>query len=255
MPLQLSHPIAIFDLETTGIDVARDRIVEISVIKVLPDGGEEVKTRRINPTIPIPAEATAVHGITDDDVKHCPTFREVANSLAAYLEGCDVAGYNSTKFDVPLLVEEFLRAGVEVDFRNRRLVDVQNIFHRMEQRTLAAAYKFYCQKELDNAHSAEADTRATYEVLLAQLRRYPELQNDVPFLAEFSAKNRNVDYAGRVVLDSNGNEIINFGKHKGRKVVDVLASDPSYYSWIMNGAFTLDTKRVLTQIKQRRLHP
>jgi DNA polymerase-3 subunit epsilon len=217
----------------------------------MPSGGEEVKTQRINPTIPIPAEATKVHGITDEDVKGCPTFKEVAKTLAAYLEGCDVAGYNSTKFDVPLLVEEFLRAGVDVDFRNRHLVDVQNIFHRMEQRTLVAAYKFYCQKDLTNAHSAEADTRATYDVLLAQLDRYSELQNDVAFLAEFSAKNRNVDYAGRIVLDADGNEIINFGKHKGRKVADVLAKEPSYYAWMMNGDFTLDTKRILTQIKLR----
>lgn len=253
MHIALKNPIAVFDLESTGIDVARDRIVEISIIKVMPDGSEDVKTRRINPTIPIPAEATKVHGITDEDVKSCPAFKEIAKDLAAYLEGCDVAGYNSTRFDVPLLAEEFLRAGVDVDFRSRHLVDVQNIFHRMEQRTLVAAYKFYCQKELLNAHSAEADTRATYEVLLAQLSRYPELQNDVPFLAEFSAKNRSVDYAGRIVLDNDDNEIFNFGKHKGKKVVDVLTRDPSYYAWIMNSEFTLDTKRVLTQIKQRSL--
>ncbi|MDR3187594.1 MAG: 3'-5' exonuclease [Prevotellaceae bacterium] len=254
MHLNLKNPIAVFDLETTGVDVARDRIVEICIIKVMPDGSEEVKTWRINPTIPIPPAATNVHGITDEDVKSCPTFKEVAKNLAAYLEGCDMAGYNSTKFDVPLLVEEFLRAGVEVDFRSRRLVDVQNIFHRMEQRTLLAAYKFYCQKDLVNAHSAEADTRATYDVLRAQLERYPELQNDVAFLAEFSAKNRNVDYAGRVVLDSDGNEIISFGKHKGKKVVDVLVNEPSYYAWIMNGDFTLDTKRILTQIKLRSIN-
>jgi DNA polymerase-3 subunit epsilon len=254
MHLNLKNPIAVFDLETTGVDVVRDRIVEISIIKVMPDGSEEVKTQRINPTIPIPAEATGVHGITDEDVKDCPAFKDVAKSLADYLEGCDVAGYNSTKFDVPLLVEEFLRAGVDVDFRSRHLVDVQNIFHRMEQRTLAAACKFYCQKELVGAHSAEADTRATYNVLLAQLGRYPELQNDVAFLAEFSAKNRNVDYAGRIVMDGNGNEIFNFGKHKGRKVVDVLTCEPSYYAWIMNSEFTLDTKRILTQIKQRSIN-
>ncbi|MDR2814327.1 MAG: 3'-5' exonuclease [Prevotellaceae bacterium] len=254
MHLNLKNPIAVLDLETTGVDVSRDRIVEVSIIKVMPDGREEVKTQRINPTIPIPAESTKVHGITDEDVKDCPTFKEVAKNLAAYLEGCDVAGYNSIKFDVPLLVEEFLRVGVEVDFRSRRMVDVQNIFHRMEQRTLAAAYKFYCQKDLVNAHSAEADTRATYDVLLAQLDRYPELQNDVAFLAEFSAKNRNVDYAGRIVLDDNGNEIINFGKHKGRKVTEVLAREPSYYAWMMNGDFTLDTKRILTQIRLKSIN-
>jgi DNA polymerase-3 subunit epsilon len=244
----------IFDLETTGVDVSRDRIVEISIIKVSPDGSEDVKNHRINPTIPIPAEATKVHGITNEDVKDCPTFKEVAGSLAAYIEGCDVTGYNSIKFDVPLLVEEFLRAGIDVDFRNRHLVDVQNIFHRMEQRTLVAAYKFYCRKDLTNAHSAEADTRATYDVLLAQLERYPDLQNDMAFLAEFSAKNRNVDYAGRIVLDDNGVELINFGKYKGRKVTDVLNKDPGYYSWIMNNDFTLDTKRVLTQIRQRSIN-
>ncbi|MDR0687896.1 MAG: 3'-5' exonuclease [Prevotellaceae bacterium] len=254
MHLNLKKPIAIFDLETTGIDVSHDRIVEISIIKVMPDGSEDVKTQRINPTVSIPAEATRVHGITNEDVKDCPTFKEVAESVAAYIDGCDVAGYNSIRFDVPLLVEEFLRAGVDVDFRNRHMVDVQNIFHRMEQRTLVAAYKFYCQKELTNAHSAEADTRATYDVLLAQLERYPDLQNDVAFLAEFSAKSRNVDYAGRIVLDDNGVEIINFGKYKGKKVADVLAKDPGYYSWVMNSSFTLDTKRMLTQIKQRSIN-
>lgn len=247
-------PLAVLDLETTGVDVSRDRIVEISIIKIMPNGGEVVKTMRINPTIPIPAEATKVHGITDEDVKDCPVFKEVAKSLAAYLEGCDIAGYNSIKFDIPLLVEEFLRADVDVDFRSRHLVDVQNIFHRMEQRTLVAAYKFYCQKDLANAHSAEADTRATYDVLLAQLDRYSELQNDMAFLAEFSSKSRNVDYAGRIALDGNGNEIINFGKYKGKKVVDVLAKDPSYYSWIMNSDFTLDTKRMLTQIRLRSIN-
>ncbi|MDR1343608.1 MAG: 3'-5' exonuclease [Prevotellaceae bacterium] len=254
MQLNLKIPLAVLDLETTGVDVSRDRIVEISIIKIMPNGGEVVKTMRINPTIPIPAEATKVHGITDEDVKDCPVFKEVAKSLAAYLEGCDIAGYNSIKFDIPLLVEEFLRADVDVDFRSRHLVDVQNIFHRMEQRTLVAAYKFYCQKDLANAHSAEADTRATYDVLLAQLDRYSELQNDMAFLAEFSSKSRNVDYAGRIALDGNGNEIINFGKYKGKKVVDVLAKDPSYYSWIMNSDFTLDTKRMLTQIRLRSIN-
>ncbi|MDR1022708.1 MAG: 3'-5' exonuclease [Prevotellaceae bacterium] len=254
MQLNLKNPLAVLDLETTGVDVSCDKIVEISIIKIMPGGGEEVKTMRINPTIPIPAEATKIHGITDEDVKNCPVFKEVAKNLAAYLEGCDIAGYNSIKFDIPLLVEEFLRADVDVDFRSRHLVDVQNIFHRMEQRTLVAAYKFYCQKDLFNAHSAEADTRATYDVLLAQLERYGELQNDMAFLAEFSSKSRNVDYAGRIVLDNDGNEIINFGKYKGKKVVDVLAKDNSYYSWIMNSNFTLDTKRMLTQIRLRSIN-
>ncbi len=251
MQLALKNPIIFLDLETTGVDVAKDKIVEISLIKISPNGAEEVKTRRINPTIPIPPETTKIHGISDEDVKDCPTFREVAKSLAAFIEGCDFAGYNSTKFDIPMLAEEFLRAGVEVDFRTRRLVDVQNIFHRMEQRTLVAAYKFYCQKDLTNAHSAEADTRATYEVLQAQLDRYPDLKNDVDFLSEFSAKNKNVDYAGRIIYDEKGDEVINFGKHKGRKVADVLRAEPSYYDWIMKGDFTLDTKRVLTQIRLR----
>lgn len=251
MQLALKNPIIFLDLETTGVDVAKDKIVEISLIKISPNGAEEVKTRRINPTIPIPPETTKIHGISDEDVKDCPTFREVAKSLAAFIEGCDFAGYNSTKFDIPMLAEEFLRAGVEVDFRTRRLVDVQNIFHRMEQRTLVAAYKFYCQKELTNAHSAEADTRATYEVLQAQLDRYPDLKNDVDFLSEFSAKNKNVDYAGRIIYDEKGDEVVNFGKHKGRKVADVLRAEPSYYDWIMKGDFTLDTKRVLTQIRLR----
>ncbi len=251
MQLTLRNPIVFLDLETTGVDVAKDRIVEISVIKILPNGGEEVKTRRINPTIPIPPETTKIHGISDEDVKDCPTFREIAKNLAVFIEGCDFAGYNSTKFDIPMLAEEFLRAGVEVDFRSHRMVDVQNIFHKMEQRTLVAAYKFYCQKELENAHSAEADTRATYEVLQAQLDRYPDLKNDIDFLAEFSAKGKNVDYAGRIVYDEKGDEVINFGKHKGRKVVDILKVEPSYYDWIMKGDFTLDTKRMLTQIRLR----
>ncbi|MDR2938317.1 MAG: 3'-5' exonuclease [Prevotellaceae bacterium] len=251
MQLELKNPIIFLDLETTGVDVAKDRIVEISAIKIFPNGTEEVKTRRINPTIPIPPATTLIHGITNDDVKDCPTFREVAKNFAVFIEGCDFAGYNSTKFDIPMLAEEFLRAGVEVDFRTRRLVDVQNIFHKMEQRTLVAAYKFYCQKDLENAHSAEADTRATYEVLLAQLDRYPELQNDVNFLSEFSAKNKNADYAGRIIFDEKGDEVINFGKHKGRKVTDILRVEPSYYDWMMKGDFPLDTKRVLTQIKLR----
>jgi len=251
MPLNLKNPLAFLDLETTGVDVAKDRIVEASVIKFYPNGSEEVKTFRVNPTVPIPPDVTKIHGISNDDVKGCPTFREVAKSLAAFLEGCDFAGYNSTKFDIPMLSEEFLRAGVEFDFRTRRLVDVQNIFHKMEQRTLVAAYKFYCQKDLADAHSAEADARATYEVLLAQLERYPDLKNDVAYLSEFSAKSKNADYAGRIVYDDSGNEVINFGKHKGRKVVDVLKEEPSYYDWIMKNDFTLDTKRVLTQIRLR----
>jgi DNA polymerase-3 subunit epsilon len=249
MKLNLRNPFIIFDLETTGLNLVTDRIVEISVMKVHPNGNEEIKTRRINPEMPIPAEATAIHKITDDDVKDCPTFDKIAKSLAAYMEGCDLAGYNLLKFDIPLLAEEFLRAGLNVDFRKNKIIDVQNIFHKMEQRTLVAAYKFYCHKALDQAHNAEADTKATYEVLQSQLDVYPELQNDVKFLSEFSVNNQNFDYANRVVADKNNEPVFNFGKHKGRKVREIFAVEPSYYSWIMNGEFTLDTKRVFTEIR------
>lgn len=250
MQLNLKNPIIFFDIESTGLNVASDRIVEICMVKVHPNGDTETKTRRINPTIPIPAESTAIHGIKDEDVKDCPTFAQIAKSLAQWMEGCDIAGYNSTKFDIPMLSEEFLRVNINFDFRKRKLVDVQNIFHKMEQRTLSAAYKFYCQKDLENAHSAEADTMATYEILMAQLDRYPEaLQNDMAFLAEFSTKSRFVDYAGRIILNDKDIPVFNFGKHKGRPVKEVLETEPSYYAWIMNGDFTLDTKQVLTEIK------
>ncbi len=249
MELNLKNPIVFFDIESTGLNVATDRIVEISIVKINPDGSEEIKTRRINPTIPISPEAQNVHGISDEDVKNEPTFAQIAKSLAKWMEGCDIAGYNSMKFDIPLLSEEFLRADVDFDFRKRKLVDVQNIFHKMEQRTLTAAYKFYCQKDLENAHSAEADTLATYEILKAQLDKYPDLQNDVKFLAEFSTKSKFVDYAGRIVYNEKDIPVFNFGKHKGRAVTDVLKAEPSYYSWMMNGDFTRDTKKVLTEIK------
>lgn len=249
MELNLKNPIVFFDIESTGLNVATDRIVEISIVKINPDGSEEIKTRRINPTIPISPEAQKVHGISDEDVKNEPTFAQIAKSLAKWMEGCDIAGYNSMKFDIPLLSEEFLRADIDFDFRKRKLVDVQNIFHKMEQRTLTAAYKFYCQKDLENAHSAEADTLATYEILKAQLDKYPDLQNDVKFLAEFSTKSKFVDYAGRIVYNEKDVPVFNFGKHKGRAVTDVLKAEPSYYSWMMNGDFTRDTKKVLTEIK------
>ena len=249
MELNLKNPIVFFDIESTGLNVATDRIVEISIVKINPDGSEEIKTRRINPTIPISPEAQKVHGISDEDVKNEPTFAQIAKSLAKWMEGCDIAGYNSMKFDIPLLSEEFLRADVDFDFRKRKLVDVQNIFHKMEQRTLTAAYKFYCQKDLENAHSAEADTLATYEILKAQLDKYPDLQNNVKFLAEFSTKSKFVDYAGRIVYNEKDVPVFNFGKHKGRAVTDVLKAEPSYYSWMMNGDFTRDTKKVLTEIK------
>lgn len=259
MQLALKNPLLFFDIESTGLNVASDRIVEISIVKVSPGApGEpnkvEVKTRRINPTIPITPGAQAVHGISDEDVKDCPTFKQVAKSLAQLMEGCDIAGFNSLKFDIPMLAEEFLRAGVDFDFRKRKLVDVQNIFHKKEQRTLKAAYKFYCGLNLDNAHSAEADTMATYEVLEAQLDRYAHdeedpLQNDVGFLAKYSCQSRFVDYAGRMILDENDIPVFNFGKHRGKKVTEVLQKEPSYYSWIMDGDFTLDTKQQLTKIK------
>ena len=250
MKLNLKNPLLFFDIESTGLNVATDRIVEISALKVIPNGDQEIKTRRLNPTIPISPEAQNIHGISNEDVAGCPTFKEVAKSLAQWMSGCDFAGYNAIRFDVPMLAEEFLRAGVNFDFRKRKLVDVQNIFHKMEQRTLSAALKFYCNKELANAHSAEADTIATLEILEAQLDKYNDvLENDVKFLSEFSTKSKFVDYAGRIVLDENDVPIINFGKHKGKAVESVFKSDPSYYSWMMNGEFTLDTKQVITELK------
>lgn len=251
MQLNLRNPLVFFDLETTGINIVKDRIVEISYVKVYPNGKEESKTIRVNPDMPIPAESTAIHGITDDDVKDCPKFKEIAKTLAAQIEGCDLAGYNSNRFDIPLLAEEFLRAGVDIDLTKHKFVDVQTIFHKMEQRTLSAAYKFYCGKNLDNAHTAEADTMATYEVLKAQLDRYPELENDINFLSKFSSFTNNVDFAGRMVYNEKGQELINFGKYKGKLVEEVLATDPSYYAWIMNGDFPLNTKQKLTEIKLR----
>lgn len=251
MQLNLRNPLVFFDLETTGIDIVHDRIVEISMVKVMPNGDEIVKTRRINPGMPIPPESTAIHGITDVDVKDCPTFKEIAKSLAAQIEGCDLAGFNSNRFDIPMLAEEFLRAGVDVNLGRRKFVDVQTIFHKKEQRNLTAAYKFYCQKDLENAHSAEADTMATYEVLKAQLDRYPDLENDINFLSQYSSFNKNVDFAGRMVYNEQGKEVINFGKYKGRLVEEVLKNDPGYYGWMMNGDFPLNTKQMLTEIRLR----
>lgn len=249
MKLKLKRPIVFFDLETTGVDTARDRIVEISMIKIMPDGEEITRTRRLNPGMPIPPEATAVHGITDEDVRDCPTFGQVAKSLARFIDGCDFGGFNSNRFDLPLLVEEFLRTGVEVDFRRRRFVDVQNIFHKKEQRTLVAAYRFYCGRELDDAHSAEADTRATYEVLQAQLDRYDDLENDVDFLAEYSAHGASADFAGRILYNERGEEVFGFGRYRGQSVAEVFRREPNYYAWMMNGDFPLYTKRVITEIR------
>jgi DNA polymerase-3 subunit epsilon len=249
MRLNLKNPIIFFDLETTGINIASDRIVEISYLKVDLNGNESSKTLRINPGIPIPEKVIAIHGISNEDVKDAPTFNEVAKSLARDFEGCDLGGYNSVKFDIPLLAEEFLRAGVDIDLKRRKFVDVQVIFMKMEPRTLAAAYKFFLSKELSNAHSAEADTRATYEVLQAQLDRYTNLENDIGKLAEFSAHTRNVDFAGRIVYNEEDEEVFNFGKYKGKTVREVLEKDPGYYGWMMNGDFPLYTKKVLTSIK------
>ena len=261
MILQLRNPLVFLDLETTGINVASDRIVEIALLKIHPNGDEEEKVMLINPGIPIPEATTRIHGIKDEDVKNAPVFKEVARTLAKFLEGCDLAGFNSNRFDIPLLAEEFLRAEVEIDFKKRKFVDVQAIFHKMEKRTLAAAYKFYCGKQLIDAHSAMADTRATYEVLKAQLDQYEgvvyedgnglktaPIVNDVEKLSQFSSYDRNVDYIGRIVYDDNGVEIFNFGKNKGLSVEKVLREQPGYYGWILNGDFPLYTKKVLTQI-------
>ncbi|MEG0602309.1 MAG: exonuclease domain-containing protein [Mucinivorans sp.] len=246
--LELKRPIIFFDLETTGVDPASDKIIEIGMIKVHPSGEKEVKTRRINPERHIPQASTVIHGIKDEDVKDEPTFAQIARSLYLWIEGCDLAGYNSNRFDVPMLVEEFLRAGVEIDLSQIKLVDVQNIFHKKEQRTLAAAHKFYCGSEIVNAHSAAADIEATYNVLLAQLDRYDDLQGDVDFLADYSKMGNFVDFAGRIVLDDQGTEVFNFGKYKGRAVVEVFRREPSYYDWMIKGDFTLNTKNVITRI-------
>ena len=251
MKLNLKNPLIFFDLETTGMSISSDRIVEISYLKIFPDQSEEVKTYRVNPTIPIPKEATAVHGITDEDVKDALTFSEIAKTLVNDFEGCDFAGYNSNKFDLPLLAEEFIRANIDFDLKKRKVIDVQVIFYKREQRTLSAAYQFYCEKELTDAHSAEADTRATYEVLRAQLDRYTDLPNNIDQLSAYSAHSRTVDFAGRIVYNEKNEEIFNFGKYKGQTVVSVLTKDPSYYPWMMNGDFPLYTKNVLTAIKLR----
>ncbi len=248
MKLNLKRPLVFFDLETTGTSITRDRIVELSYIKVYPDGTKEEKCRRINPEMHIPEASTSIHHITDEDVKDAPTFRQIANSLNQQLKDCDIAGYNSNKFDVPLLIEEFARAGINFQVADRNFVDVQNIFHKMEQRTLIAAYRFYCGKDLTDAHSALADTRATYEVLLGQLERYDSLENDVEKLAKFSRSGRAVDLAARVVLDDKDVPVFNFGKYKGQPVKDVFRRERSFYSWIMQGDFPKNTKDVLTAL-------
>ena len=251
MELNLKNPLIFFDVETTGLNISKDKIIEISYIKVYPNGKEDCKTVRLNPGFPIPAESTAVHHITDEDVKDCPSFKQVARSLEQVFDGCDIAGFNSNRFDIPILVEEFLNAGISINFSKRKFIDVQTIFHKMEQRTLSAAYKFYCHKELDDAHSACADTRATYEVLKAQLDMYPSLENDVAFLSKFSSQTRNVDFAGRVIYNDKDVEVFNFGKYKGMPVEEVFKKDLGYYSWIMQGDFPQNTKNVITAIKLR----
>ena len=251
MQLNLRRQIAFIDLETTGINISTDRIVEISVLKITPGGKEEWMTTRVNPEMAIPPKSTVIHGISDADVATSPSFREIAKNLASFLEGCDLAGYNALKFDIPVLAEEFLRVNVDFNFRTRRYVDVQVIFHKKEQRTLAAAYQFYCKKDLQNAHSSMADASATYEVLKAQLEKYNDLENDIEKLSAYSSYNTSADFVGRIIFDENGIEIFNFGKHKGKSVEQVLKDEPSYYAWMMNGDFPLYTKRVLTEIKLR----
>ena len=251
MELNLNKPIIFFDLETTGTNITRDRIVEVSILKIMPDGKEISRTRRINPEMPIPPEATAVHHITDADVAGEPTFRQIAKDLASIFAGCDIAGFNSNRFDIPMLDEEFQRAGIKFDFTKPRFIDVQTIFHKKEQRTLVAAYRFYCGKELTEAHSADADTRATYEVLKAQLDHYADRPNDIAYLSEYSAQNRNVDFMGRLVYDDCHREVVNFGKYKGRLAEEVLRTDPSYYNWIMQGDFSQNTKDAFTAVRLR----
>jgi DNA polymerase III subunit epsilon len=266
MQLKLKSPLAIFDLETTGTNVCTDRIVEISIVKVSPDGEMQVKTTKVNPTIPIPLESSLIHGIYEEDIKDAPTFKQIAKNLASFLEGCDLGGYNVVKFDVPMLVEEFLRVGVDFNISNKKFVDAQKIFHMMEKRTLGAAYKFYCNKDLEGAHSAEADTKATYEVLLAQIEKYEglsvtdnlghvvgKIENDMEVLHQLCSV-RMVDLAGRLAFNKNGEEVFNFGKHKDRLVTDVFNIEPSYYDWMMKGDFPLDTKRKLTEIKLRQFN-
>ena len=254
MELKLTRPICFFDLETTGINISKDRIVEISILKVLPNGNKESKTWLVNPEMPIPEQTTAVHGITNEKVANEPTFKELAPEISKMIQGCDLAGFNSNKFDIPLLAEEMLRVGADFDMTNNVAVDVQNIFHKMEQRTLVAAYKFYCDKDLTNAHSAEFDTLATYEVLKAQLDKYPDLENDTKFLAEFSTRRKTADFAGFIAFNDQNQEVFTFGKHKGRLVDEVLDKEPGYFGWIQNADFPLYTKKILTAIRLRKFN-
>lgn len=251
MSLQLTKPLCFFDLETTGINITTDRIVEISILKVYPNGNKESKTWLVNPEMPIPAEVSAIHGITDDKVANEPTFKQLASEINNMIKDADLAGFNSNRFDIPLLAEEMLRADMDFDMKSRLAIDVQTIFHKMEQRTLSAAYKFYCDKTLENAHTAAADTLATYEVLEAQVERYEDLENNAKFLAEFSSRKRFADFAGFIAFNKEGQEVFSFGKHKGKLVTDVLETEPGYFGWLLNADFPLYTKKVLTAIKLR----
>lgn len=252
MKLQLTRPIAFIDLETTGVNISIDRIVEIAVVKINPDGTQQVKRKLINPLMPIPKSSSDIHGITDEMVKDAPSFKQVANEFKQFIEQCDLGGYNSNRFDIPMLIEEFLRVGIEFSVDGRKLVDVQKVFHMMEQRTLSAAYKFYCQKSLDGAHSAEVDATATWEVLEAQVERYPQIGNTVESIVKFTGEDDIVDFARRFIRE-NGVEVFNFGKHKGKPVTQVLKEEPQYYDWMMKGDFPMNTKQKLTEILNRTL--
>jgi DNA polymerase-3 subunit epsilon len=252
MKLQLTRPIAFIDLETTGINISNDRIVEIAIVKIAIDGTKLVKRKIINPLIPIPQGASDVHGITDDMVKDAPTFKAIANEVKQFLDNCDLGGYNSNRFDLPLLIEEFSRAGIDFNIDGRKLVDVQKVFHLMEQRTLSAAYKFYCNKVLEGAHGAEADATATWEVLEAQVERYPNIGNTVESIVKFTGEDDIVDFARRFIR-VNGVEVFNFGKHKGKPVTQVLKEEPQYYDWMMKGDFAINTKQKFTEILNRTL--
>jgi DNA polymerase III subunit epsilon len=252
MNLQLTRPIAFIDLETTGIHTSNDRIVEIAIVKILPDGSRIVKRKIINPTIPIPQGAIDVHGITNEMVKDAPTFKQASNEIKQFIEGCDIGGYNSNRFDIPMLVEEFLRCEINIDIENRKLVDVQKVYHLMEQRTLSAAYKFYCQKELQGAHGAEVDATATYEVLEAQIEKYSQIGNTVESIIKFTGEEVIIDFSRRFVMEK-GVEVFNFGKHKGKPVTQVLKEEPQYYDWMMKGDFALHTKQKITEILNRKL--
>ena len=251
MQLNLNKPICFFDLETTGISITSDKIVEISILKVFPNGKEEKKTWLVNPEMPIPPQSTAIHGISNEKVADAPTFKMLAKEINSWIVDADLGGFNSNRFDIPILAEEMLRAGMDFDMENRQSVDVQTIFHKMEQRTLTAAYKFYCDKNLENAHSAEADTIATYEVLKAQLDRYEGLENNTKFLAQFSTRQKFADFAGFILFDEDGEECFSFGKHKGKKVTEILNKEPGYFGWLLDADFPLFTKKVLTAIKLR----